>query len=48
MAQRYIASEDGWTEVDFNEKSKSKDPTLILIRIKDGSCIGAFTSSYYP
>jgi hypothetical protein len=45
----YNASADGWTSFDFHARCDRKGPTISLFKIKDGDCIGGYTSDFwYP
>ncbi len=35
---------DGWSAQDFHESCDGKGPTISFIQIKDGPCIGGFTT----
>ncbi len=46
----YRGSRDGWEAVDFHSRCDDKGPTIILLQILNGDCIGGFTNvswSYY-
>ncbi len=34
----------GWTIEDIHDRCDNKGPTLTLIQIEDGDCIGGYTS----
>jgi hypothetical protein len=40
---KYRASEHGWMAKDFYSRAKDLGATILLIRIKDGPCIGGFS-----
>jgi hypothetical protein len=42
---KYKASKDGWKAKDFHKMSDGLGPTIALYKIKNGSCIGGFTSA---
>ena len=44
---KYKASRDGWRAKDFHRMSDGKGPTIALYKIKNGSCIGGFTSAQW-
>ena len=39
----YRGSKDGWGAKDFYSRAKGLGATILLIRIKDGPCIGGFS-----
>jgi hypothetical protein len=39
----YRGSRDGWKAKDFHSKCDDATPTITLMRVKDGPCIGGFT-----
>ncbi len=41
----YRGSTDGWLAADFHRKSDGKGPTISLFKIKDGDCVGGYTSA---
>ncbi len=41
----YRASIHGWMYKDFHAHCDNKGPTISLYQIKDGDCIGGFTSA---
>jgi hypothetical protein len=41
----FNARRDGWTAEDFHEKCDGQGPTISFIQIKDGPCIGGFTTA---
>ena len=41
----FRGSRDGWKGKDFHSRCDSKGPTISLYRVKDGDCIGGFTSA---
>ena len=41
----YRGSENGWTQNDFHERCDKKGPTICLFKVKDGDCIGGYTSA---
>ena len=41
----YRGSRDGWMSEDFHSNCDNKGPTLTLLQIKEGDCIGAFTKA---
>jgi hypothetical protein len=40
---KYRASQHGWMAKDFYSRAKNLRATILLIRLKDGPCIGGFT-----
>ncbi len=42
---RYRGSEHGWMGKDFHARCDGKKPTITLFKLKNGSCIGGFTTS---
>ncbi len=40
----YRGSDHGWKAEDFHERSDYKDWTVSLFKIKDGDCVGGFTT----
>jgi len=42
---KYKASRDGWKAKDFHRLSDGLGPSISLYKIKNGSCIGGFTSA---
>jgi hypothetical protein len=40
----YNAREDGWKAKDFHKKCDRKGPTVSITKVKDGPCIGGFTT----
>jgi hypothetical protein len=40
----YRGSEHGWYRDDFHERVDHKDWTITLFKIKDGDCVGGFTT----
>jgi hypothetical protein len=40
---KYRGSEHGWTAKDFYSRAKNLGATILLMRLKDGPCIGGFT-----
>ncbi len=41
----YRGSTDGWLAADFHRRSDGKGPTISLFKIKDGDCVGGYTSA---
>ena len=41
----YSGSAHGWTAGDFHNQSDNKGPTITLLKIKQGDCIGGFTNA---
>jgi hypothetical protein len=41
----YSGSKHGWMLEDFHSRCDKKGPTISLFRVKDGDCIGGFTSA---
>lgn len=41
----YCGSKDGWKFIDFHSKCDNKGPTISLFKLKDGDCIGGYTSA---
>ena len=41
----YRGSRDGWEAINFHQKCDYKPNTLSLFQIKNGDCIGGFTSA---
>jgi hypothetical protein len=39
----FRGSRDGWMWADFHKKCDLKGPTITLIKIDEGPCIGGFT-----
>ncbi len=44
MTLHYRGSTDGWMAKDFHRNCDNKGPTLTLLQIEDGDCIGGFTN----
>ena len=44
MTLHYRGSTDGWMAEDFHRNCDNKGPTLTLLQIQDGDCIGGFTN----
>jgi hypothetical protein len=40
----YSGSLHGWMAIDFHSRSDGKNPTITLYKVKDGDCIGGYTS----
>ena len=40
----YRGSDDGWEAEDFHKRCDDKGPTICLFKIKDGDCIGGYTT----
>ena len=40
----FRGSEHGWMYKDFHSRCDKKGPTITLFKIKDGDCIGGFTT----
>ena len=43
----YRGSDHGWSYKDFHNRCDNKGPTLCLFRVKDGDCIGGYTSAQW-
>jgi hypothetical protein len=43
ISLKYRGSEDGWMANDFYSKAANLGPTILLMKLKDGPCIGGFT-----
>lgn len=41
----YRGSIDGWKHKDFHSRCDNKGPTITLMKVKDGDCIGGFTKA---
>ncbi len=41
----YRGSRDGWMAKDFHSRCDRKGPTITFFKIKNGDCIGGFTSA---
>ena len=41
----YNGSAHGWKGKDFHSRCDNKGPTISLYKIKDGDCVGGYTSS---
>ena len=41
----YRGSDHGWYAYDFQSRSNYKGPTIILFKIKDGDCVGGYTTA---
>jgi hypothetical protein len=39
----YRGSDHGWMASDFYSRASNKGATLLLLKIKNGPCIGGFT-----
>ena len=45
----YRGSRDGWSAKDFHSKCNDATPTITLMRVKDGPCIGGYTKhQWFP
>ena len=42
---KYRATDHGWMAKDFYSRAKNLGATIILMRVKDGPCIGGFTQA---
>jgi hypothetical protein len=40
----YNGSAHGWLAKDFHSRSDNKGPTISLFKIKNGDCIGGYTT----
>ena len=40
---KYRGSEHGWTAKDFYSKASNITASILLVKLKDGPCIGGFT-----
>ena len=40
----FNARKEGWSALDFHESCDGQGPTISFIQIKDGPCIGGFTT----
>ena len=43
----YSGSDDGWNYKDFHSRCDNKGKTVSLFQIKDGDCIGGYTSQHW-
>ena len=43
----FNARRDGWKAKDFHENCDLKGPTLSLVQVKNGPCIGGFTTAQW-
>ena len=43
----YRGSEHGWMAINFHSRCDKKGQTVCLFKIKDGDCIGGFTTAYW-
>ena len=43
----YSGSDDGWNHKDFHSRCDNKGKTVSLFQIKDGDCIGGYTSQHW-
>jgi hypothetical protein len=41
----YRGSDHGWEFIDFHSSCDHKGPTISLFKVKDGDCIGGFTTA---
>ena len=41
----YRGSDHGWKFIDFHSRCDYKGPTISLFKVKDGDCIGGFTTA---
>jgi BTB/POZ domain-containing protein KCTD9 len=41
----YRGSIHGWMKRDFHSRCDNKGPTISLLKVKDGDCIGGFTKA---
>jgi hypothetical protein len=39
----YRGSEHGWTANDFYSRAVNQGASILLIKVKDGPCVGGFT-----
>jgi len=44
LTLHYRGSTDGWKCEDFHRNCDNKGPTLTLLQIQDGECMGGFTN----
>jgi hypothetical protein len=42
---RYRGSEHGWMCIDFHSRCDKRGPTISLFKVKDGDCIGGYTTA---
>jgi hypothetical protein len=40
----YSGSIHGWDPIDFHSRCDNKGPTITLIKVEDGDCIGGYTN----
>ncbi len=43
----YRGSDHGWTESEFHYRCDNKGPTICLFKVKDGDCIGGYTTAQW-
>ena len=43
----YRGSDDGWELEDFHSRCDGKGPTITLLQVKDGDCIGGYTKAQW-
>ena len=43
----YRGSDHGWKYVDFHSRCDHKGPTICLFKVKDGDCIGGYTTAQW-
>ena len=43
----YRGSDHGWTASDFHSRCDNKAPTISLFKVKDGDCIGGYTTAQW-
>jgi hypothetical protein len=41
----FCGSIHGWKNEDFHSRCDKKGPTITLMRVRDGDCIGGFTNA---
>jgi TLD len=41
----FVGSISGWEADDFHSRCDDKGPTITLMKIRDGDCIGGYTNS---
>ena len=42
---KYRGSDNGWNAENFHELCDNIGPTITLLKLEDGSCIGGFTTA---
>ncbi len=43
----YSGTDDGWKYIDFHKRCDFKGKTVTLFQIKNGDCIGGYTSQHW-